>query len=162
MGLNLFISLSLWLSGIPDAPDPAPQWAPAFPEVVVAGFDAHCYRCHSGEKVKGGSDDGDRSSDSDSGDESGSDSKNAGGGARTKRMERVETKVMKATIVPPRRMSFPWRRRGGRSSGPRRWQRPGTQRLRLDGYGGAPWPLLVTCSKRCDRCPSPHSQLKLG
>ncbi|MGB1071956.1 MAG: DUF1587 domain-containing protein, partial [Planctomycetota bacterium] len=56
MGLNLFFSLSLWLSGIPESPDPAPQWAPAFPEVVVAGFEAHCYRCHSGDQVKGGFD----------------------------------------------------------------------------------------------------------
>ena len=56
MGLNLVFSLSLWLTGTPETVDPAPLWAPAFPEVVVAGFEAHCYRCHSGEKVKGGFD----------------------------------------------------------------------------------------------------------
>lgn len=56
MGPTLYISLSLLLAGLTEPADTLKPLTPPFPEVVVAGFEAHCYRCHSGDKVKGGFD----------------------------------------------------------------------------------------------------------
>ncbi|OUU21540.1 MAG: hypothetical protein CBC13_08760 [Planctomycetia bacterium TMED53] len=56
MGLTLCIPLSLLLTLLAEPLDRTLPVSPSFPEGVVAGFEAHCYRCHSGDQVKGGFD----------------------------------------------------------------------------------------------------------
>ncbi len=53
MGPTLLIPLSLLLPSITGTPEID---RPSFPDGIVAGFEAHCYRCHSGDEVKGGFD----------------------------------------------------------------------------------------------------------
>ncbi|MAJ28836.1 hypothetical protein CBD41_05450 [bacterium TMED181] len=56
MSLTLWIPICLFLANSPDLhEDLGPKISP-FPQGFVSALEAHCYRCHSGDQVKGGFD----------------------------------------------------------------------------------------------------------